>query len=319
MPLLLVILGATASGKSSLALRAALSFGGEIVNCDSVQVYRELEIGTARPSAEMQRQVPHHLYGVIAPDQYYSAGRYMAEARSICREIAGRGRIPIVVGGTGLYLRALLEGVFQGPGRSEPLRLRLHELAAEKGPHYLHRMLARKDAVAAARIQPRDRMRTVRALEVYFSTGIPISRLHSPQPEARFRQEPLTGFRILKVGLNLPRQILYDRIHRRVAEMFRAGLLEEVQRLLQKGYSPSAKAFSALGYRQVLAHLRGEITLERAVELTCRDTRRYAKRQLTWFRKEKGLFWIEKPGEDPLALEQLSDLIRSGKGYAHGV
>lgn len=308
--LLVVILGPTASGKSTLALRTAQAVGGEIVNCDSVQLYRRLEVGTAKPGAEERRLVAHHLYDVIEPDEYYSAGRYMVEARKICREIAERGNIPVVVGGTGLYLRALLEGVFTGPGRSNEMRRRLEEIQRRKGPGYLHRLLLRKDPGAGSRIQPADRVRVVRALEVYFLTGTPISRLQRLEAAPGSLEAEPYSFHILKFGLNLPRQILYDRIHRRVDEMFRSGLVEEVRSLIEERFSPDSKGFEALGYRHVVAFLRGESSLDEAIELTRRDTRRYAKRQRSWFRREKNVRWIDSPGEAPDTLALVVAILR---------
>jgi tRNA dimethylallyltransferase len=297
-PLLIAIVGPTASGKSALALATATALDGEVVNCDAMQIYRRVEIGTAKPSGEQRRMVPHHLYDIADPDEVYSAGRYMVEARRVCREIAGRGRRPIVVGGTGLYLKSLLEGVFSGPARSDELRRRLHRVADRKGPQLLHRWLQRRDPRSAARIQPLDRIRLVRALEVYLIAGAPISSLHS-------RREPLGGFTILKVGLRLPRADLYARINRRVEEMYRLGLIEEVRRLLEAGFSPESKVFEALGYRHAFGVLKGELSREAAIDLTCRDTRRYAKRQMTWFRRETDLHWVDSPGEDARAVAQL--------------
>lgn len=302
--LLITLIGPTGSGKTELALRAAQRLDAEIVNCDSVQLYRHLEIGSAKPTPEQQRLVPHHLYSVIDPEDYYSAGRYRVEARRVCSEIARRGKVPLVVGGTGLYLRALLEGVFEAPGRSEALRERLNRIAGRRGASSLHRILRKKDPEAARRISPGDRVRVVRALEVYFLTGKPISRLQGPEAPPEYRQEALKGFSILKTGLNVPREILYGRITARVDRMFRLGLVEEVESLLKKGFSAKAKAFEALGYRHVIAFLRGELTLQEAIESTTRDTRRYAKRQMTWFRKEKDIYWIPFAGDDPRALEE---------------
>jgi len=303
-PKLIVLAGPTGSGKSALAIEAALALDGEIVNCDSMQLYRKLDIGTAKPGRRERDLVRHHLFDVIEPDEIYSAGRYMVEARAACREIAARRKTPIVVGGTGLYLRALLEGVFEGPGRSEELRERLHAIADRAGVERLYRMLRRRDPDAASRIQPADRIRIVRALEVYFATGRPISDL---QPA----RNPLTGFRIIKLGLNLPRAELYARIDRRVDQIFRTGLIDEVASLLEQEYSPELKAFEALGYRAVVRTLRGELTVDEAAELTKRDTRRYAKRQLTWFRRERDMQWIEFAGEDPRALEALLERVRA--------
>ena len=312
-PLLIVILGPTGTGKSALGVRIAQTLGGEIVNCDSIQLYRQLEIGTGGPTVEQRRLVRHHLYGVLDPDEFYSAGRYMSEARDVCREIGERGRIPMVVGGTGLYLRALLEGVFQGPERQEALRERLHRIARRKGPAYLYHLLKGRDPEAAQRIQSADRVRIVRALEVYFATGKPISLLQRPEHNSGLGCQQMDGFHVLKLGLSLPRQILYDRIQRRVDRMFRSGLVEEVNQLLDRGYSRLSKGFEALGYRHTLAFLAQEMSLETVVELTCRDTRRYAKRQMTWFRREKDVHWIEFAGESPQAFEEALDVIEGAR------
>ncbi len=302
--LLVAVVGPTATGKSVVALRAAEILGGEIVNCDAMQVYRGLDIGTAKPSLEDRKRVPHHLYDLIDPADFYSAGRYMVDARCACSTITGRGAIPFVVGGTGLYLRVLLEGIFQGPGRSQAIRERLDRIVEKKGVAYLHRLLARKDPAAGQRIQARDQRRIVRALEIYFSTGSRISQLQD-------RKQPLEGLAVLKLGLNLPREVLYGRINRRVARMFDEGLTEEVRRLLDEGCGDDCKAFEALGYRYVLSVLRGELSQPEAIELTCRDTRRYAKRQMTWFRKEPQVRWIDSPGESQQALDQLLRLVES--------
>ena len=301
---LIAIMGPTASGKSALALQASRILGGEIVNCDAMQLYRGLDIGTAKPSLAEREEAPHHLYDLIGPAEVYSAGRYMVDARRACAAISDRGKIPLVVGGTGLYLRALLEGLFQGPGCSEEMRQRLNRIVDRKGAAYLHQLLGRKDPAAAERIQVGDRQRIVRALEVYFSTGSRISELHG-------RREPLEGWSVLKVGLNLPRDLLYGRINRRVARMFAEGFATEVRALLDQGFGDDCKAFEALGYRYVLEVWRDEISVPEAIELTCRDTRRYAKRQMTWFRRESQIHWIETPGESQQALEQLLAMVKS--------
>jgi len=287
---LIAILGPTASGKSELAVNLALRLGGEIVNCDAVQMVRHLNIGTAKPTPEQKNLVPHHLFDIIDPDQSYSAGAYMSDARRICRAISGRGAVPIVVGGTGLYLRALLEGIFEGPKGSATVRSRLKRIGERKGTRYLHGLLGKKDPEAALKVQPNDLIRVIRALEVIVLTGRTISDLQE-------KRKPLRGFEVLKVGIRVPRERLYDRINRRVEAMYQKGLLEEVRSVIEMGYSPSSKGFEALGYRYAAAVLKQEMTLEQAIKLTQRDTRRYAKRQLTWFRREENVLWIAGPGE----------------------
>ena len=301
-PLLLAVLGPTASGKSALALRLAEENSGEVVNCDAMQMIRYLEVGTAKPSREERLRVPHHLYDIVDPDERYSAGRYVVDARRVCREITSRENLPIIVGGTGLYLRVLLDGIFAGPARSEEIRTRLRNIAARKGAAYLHRILERRDPEAALKIEENDLIRLVRALEVWFVTGEPISALHG-------QREPLEGYSVLKLGLDMPREDLYDRINRRVERMFESGLLEEVEALIERGYRPAAKGFEAIGYRYAVAVLRDEIREAEAIELTQRDTRRYAKRQLTWFRKEDDVKWISGPGESLEAAEAAMALL----------
>lgn len=303
-PVLLAIVGPTATGKSSLALGIAKELPGEIINCDSMQLVRGMDIGTSKPSLADRAVTPHHLYDHIDPDQWYSAGQYMVESRAICREIAGRDRIAMVVGGTGLYLRALLQGVFEGPSRSQKYRRHLDQVMARGGSARLYSRLSEVDPVAAERIQAKDTVRIVRALEVYHQTGLPISDL-------QVKRRPLTGFRVVKIGLCLDRKTLYDRIGSRVRSMFRAGLLEEVQGIMDQGFSPDCKGFEAIGYRQAVSCLTGNISLEEAVEKTSRDTRRYAKRQMTWFRGESDLDWVEAPGESRKAVAQALEHVMS--------
>jgi tRNA dimethylallyltransferase len=301
-PKLLGILGPTGSGKTSLAIRLARVVSGEIVNCDSMQMIQGMEIGTAKPTLAQRQGIAHHLFDRIKPDEFYSAGQYMEEARQVCREIGLRHNTPIVVGGTGLYFRALLEGVFQGPGRSNALRDRLQRIALVRGCDHLHRILARVDPKTASRLSCQDQVRVVRALEVFFLSGRPISRW-------KVRRKRLQGFEIVKLGIVLSREILYDRINRRVREMFRAGLVDEVQRLLDEGLRPDSKGFEAIGYRTVVRFLKDEIDLETAMELMSRDTRRYAKRQMTWFRKEEGIHWIDCPGEEDDAFARAKAIV----------
>ena len=291
-PPLIAVLGPTASGKSGLALRLARRFGGEIVGCDSVQVYRFLDIGTSKVLEPEQAGIPHHLIDFLDPDREYAAGQYMAQARRVLSEIGKRGNLPIVAGGTGLYLRALLNGLFDGPSRCQPLRQRLQEQARRKGETHLHRLLARVDPDSARRISPRDRPKLIRALEVYFLTAKPLS--------AHFRAatERLQGFRLLKIGLNPPRDRLYRRIEERVDRMFAGGLVEEVRSILAKGYSPDCKPLQSLGYLQAVRFLGGAMSLRAAAEATKQATRNYAKRQLTWFRKEEKVAWFAGFGDE---------------------
>ena len=309
-PPLIAVLGPTASGKSNLALRLARRFRGEIVGCDSVQVYRFLDIGTSKVLKPKQAGIPHHLIDFLDPDQEFTAGQYMALGRRVLSEIGQRGNLPLVAGGTGLYLRALLNGLFDGPSRCESLRERLQQQARRKGDAHLHRLLARVDPDSARRISARDRHKIIRALEVYFLTAKPIS-LHF-----RDRAEKLKGFRLLKIGLDPSRDRLYRRIEEHVDRMFAGGLVEEVRSILARGYSPGCKPLQSLGYLQVVRFLQGEISLQTAVDATKQATRNYAKRQLTWFRKEEKV--IRFPGfgdEDSLGSDVeacVADFIQAG-------
>jgi tRNA dimethylallyltransferase len=290
---LIVIVGPTASGKSQLAIELAREFGGEILSCDSVQIYKYFHIGSAKLSPADQRGIPHHLMDLLEPDEPFTAGDYLRLGRQALQEIRSRDRVPFVVGGTGLYLRALLEGLFQGPGRSDELRLRLNDLAERRGNRYLHRVLERVDPVLACKITVNDRHKMIRALEVFFLTSRPLSS------HFETGRQSLEGFRVLKIGLNPPRALLYDRIERRVDQMFAEGLVKEVQSILAHGFAPGLKPFESLGYFQAARFLNGEISSPEAIALTKQDTRRYAKRQLTWFRREKECIWYDSFGSDP--------------------
>lgn len=305
--ILITVIGPTASGKSRLAIGLGSTLGGEIVNCDSMQLIRGMNIGTAKPTPMDRKKLPHHLYDLIDPGQIYDAGQYMVAARRVCREISSRGKIPIVVGGTGLYLRALLEGVFTGPGRDQELRQRLEKIGIRRGSGALIRMLKEVDPVTSERVHPADLNRVIRALEVFYQSGVPISQLQS-------LRQPIQDYKILKIGLKVEREILYDRINRRVGEMFRCGLLDEVRALLSQGYSPRTKGFEAIGYRYAASHLAGDMTLQDAIDKTCVSTRRYAKRQKTWFRKESDVRWIEDPGDAPGVLEKALAIVEEGIG-----
>lgn len=304
LPLLVVILGPTASGKTALSLHVAERLQGEIVSCDSVAVYRELEIGTAKPSKEERRRVPHHLIDIAGPEELVTAGDYSRLARQAIRDISARGHLPIVVGGSGLYLRALLEGLFPGPPRSEELRSRLRERAAERGPDYLHKILRRIDPAAAQTIHANDVPKVVRALEVSISARAPMTGLWQRG------RDPLQGYRILRVGLNPDREALYQRINQRAREMFSMGLLEETRMLMER-YGASAWPLNSLGYKQAMQYLRGELSLEQAIAAAQQGHRNYAKRQMTWFRREPDVQWVADFGSDPAAQKQIVGVIRA--------
>lgn len=315
-PPLIAVLGPTASGKSNLSLRLACRFRGEIVGCDSVQVYRFLDIGTSKVLKPDRAGIPHHLIDFLDPDQEYTAGQYMVQGRRVLSEIRQRGSLPLVAGGTGLYFRALLNGLFDGPSRCQSLRQRLQEQARRKGDTYLHRLLARVDRDSARRISSRDQHKIIRALEVFFLTAKPLS-LH-----LRAATEKLQGYRLLKIGLNPPRDQLYQRIDERVDRMFASGLLEEVQSILAKGFSPDCKPLQSLGYLQAVQFLQGRMPLQAAVDATKQSTRNYAKRQLTWFRKEENVVWFPGFGdEDSLGSEVEAyggDFIQAGARQPSG-
>jgi len=300
---LVVILGPTASGKSDLALSTAGRFGGEVINFDAVQVYRGFEIGTAKTPPEQRRGIPHHLIDNAGPAEIFTAGDYARRARAVVAEVRSRGRLPVMAGGTGFYLRAALEGLFSGPQRDENLRRRLSARAEQKPAGHLHRVLARLDPVSAARIHRNDTPKIIRAIEVRLRARSPMSALWEQG------RAPLEGFAVIRVGLNPARELLRERIAARSARMFSGGLLEEVRQLLDRGVPREARAFGSLGYRQALEHMQGLLTLEQAMEETARLTRRYAKRQMTWFRREPGVNWFSGFGDDPTIVEQVLELL----------
>jgi tRNA dimethylallyltransferase len=304
--LLVVLLGATASGKTALAIRLAEQFGGEIVSCDSVAVYREMEIGTAKPSQQERARVPHHLLDVIAPNETYTAGNYSRDARAALAEIAMRNRLPIVVGGTGLYLRALLEGLFAGPQRSEELRERLRVIAARRGGDRLAKILARLDPVSAEKIHPNDAPKLIRAIEVTLQARQPMSTAWQAG------RDKLQGYRILRLGLDPPREALYARIDARAVEMFDHGLVEETGALLAK-YGAECRALGSLGYRQAGMLLHGEVPREEAIRQTQQGHRNYAKRQGTWFRREPEVRWLRGFGDDPAAMAEAAARVKMAK------
>jgi tRNA dimethylallyltransferase len=311
-PLIVILLGPTGSGKTALSLKLAERFGGEIVSCDSVAVYRGMELGTAKPSKEDRARVPHHLIDVADPDEAFTAGEYSRQARAALREIAARGRLPIVTGGTGLYLRALTEGLFAGPARREDLRARLRASAEKRWSAWLHRLLRRLDAATAERVHANDTTKVIRAIEVCVTARKPMSTILGSGETAR---DPLTGFRILRIGLNPPRQKLppgeglYERINQRCAAMFAAGLVEETRGLLER-YGP-VKALDSLGYRQARSVLDNSMTEQEAVAAAQQGHRNYAKRQMTWFRREPEVHWIEGFGDETETARMAAELVES--------
>ncbi|MGC2818345.1 MAG: tRNA (adenosine(37)-N6)-dimethylallyltransferase MiaA [Candidatus Sulfotelmatobacter sp.] len=291
-PLLVVVLGPTASGKTALSLALAEHFKGEIVNCDSVAMYREFEIGTAKPSTDERTRAPHHLFDCVAPTDHITAGEYARQARRVLEEIKSRGCLPILVGGTGLYLRALLEGLFPGPQRSEELRERLRERATSRGSKYLHRILFRLDRAAAEKIHENDVPKLIRAIEVCLTSRRKMTALWNERG-----RDPLRGFRITRLGLDPDRPALYERINRRAQQMFETGLIEETKTLLGK-YGDAAGPLASLGYKQVGQFIRGEVTLQQALQAAQQAHRNYAKRQMTWFRREPEVHWLRGFGDD---------------------
>ena len=293
-PLVVLLLGPTGSGKTALSLALGEQFNGEIVSCDSVAVYRGMDLGTAKPTAAERAHLPHHLIDVADPDQPFTAGEYSRQARAALKAIAQKGRLPIVTGGTGLYLRALTEGLFAGPARQTELRIRFDRSRQRHGKPWLHRVLARLDPSSAARIHANDTPKLIRAIEICLTSRKPLSHVLDNQQEAR---DPLTGFRLLRIGLNPPRKSLYDRLNQRASAMFTAGLIDETRDLLAC-YGP-VKSLDSLGYRQAAAVLSGTLTLAAAIEAAQQGHRNYAKRQVTWFRREPSVYWLESFGDQP--------------------
>jgi tRNA dimethylallyltransferase len=285
-PPVIVIAGPTASGKTHLGVDLALALGGEIVNADSMQVYRGMDVGTAKPTLGERRGVVHHLLDVVDPDEEFNAAQFRGAALPLIRDIQARGKVCLVVGGTGLYIKGLLRGLFDCPPADPELRRSLTAEARTRGTETLHEALNAVDPASAGIIHPNDLTRIVRALEIYRLTGMPASRVRETHA---FRECPL---RALKLYLNVDREVLYSRIDRRSLDMVRNGLVEETGHLLEKGYSPDLKPMKAIGYRHMVAYLDGACTLEEAIRSLQRDTRRYAKRQMTWFRADPDAEWV---------------------------
>jgi tRNA dimethylallyltransferase len=306
----IAILGPTGSGKSELALHVASTFSGEVVNCDSLQVYRYFDVGTAKLPPGARQGIPHHLIDILDPDQVFTAGEYARLGRHLLEEISARGRLPVVAGGTGFYLRALIDGLFPGPQRDQALRDRLAERERRKSGS-LHRLLRRFDPAAAGRIHPRDLPKVTRALEVCLVTRRPVTELFQQGREA------LGGYRILKIGLAPGREQLYEKLDRRTTQMFETGLIEEVRGILARGFAASAKPFESHGYRQAMQFINGELKLDEAIFYAQRNTRHYAKRQMTWFRQEAGLEWFSGFGGDTQIQESVENRVREFLALSH--
>jgi tRNA dimethylallyltransferase len=302
-PLLVAILGPTATGKSALGLEIARRYGGEIINCDSTAVFRGFDIGTDKVPAGAQRGVAHHLVDIADPTEEYTAAQYARDAARVIRDVHARGRLPILVGGTGFYFRVLTRGLFPGPGRDSALRARLERSAERRGVAWLHRLLRRVDRESATRIQPRDLKRIVRALEVFFLTGRPLT--------AHFAAtvSPIPDVEVLAIGVRLPAAQIAARVARRVDEQFERGLLDEIRSLLARGIPEQARPFGGLVYRQALEHLHGVRDEAATRALITQENRRYARRQLIWFRKEPNLVWLDGPGESAAAIAAATRLI----------
>jgi len=332
-PALIAIAGPTGAGKTALALELATAFGGEIVNCDSLQLYRGFNIGTAKTPVAARRDTPHHLFDVLEPANGYSAGDYARLARQTIAEISASGRLPIVVGGSGFYLRALLEGLHELPSRDQAVRARL-QVREQRRPGSLHRLLTRLQPATARHIHPRDVQKLIRALEIRLLTSAR-DRSSPPQsekpeaigsrqapvvfPECRFskraalprparRPDPLAGYNVLKIALNPDRSLLFQRLDERVHSMFSGGLIEEVRSLLAKGATGDEKPFESLGYRQAIQYIRGEVKLEQAILSTQTGTRQYAKRQWTWCRSDPEIRWLHGFGDQPEVVRQALEL-----------
>ncbi len=287
----MTILGPTASGKTKVSLEIADILKGEIISADSRQIYRFMDIGTAKPGADERNGIPHHLIDIVNPDEYFSAADYSTKAREAIRDVLDRGKEPIVVGGSGLYLRALFKGIFKAPGKDEEFRSRLKQRAEEFGIGSLYKKLEKKDPEAAKRIGPHNLVRIIRALEVYELTGKKISDL---QKEGEY---PPEEYRFIKIGLKLDRELLYKRIDQRVEQMIEAGLVDEVKNLKEKGYDLRLAPLRTFGYKEIFQYLDGKMPLEQARENIKLETRHYAKRQITWFRKEEAIFWLDAEKE----------------------
>jgi tRNA dimethylallyltransferase len=302
---LVAIVGPTASGKSALGVFLAEQLGGEVVACDSTQLYRGFDIGTAKPTETERRGIPHHLLDVLSPGEEATAGAYRRMALEVLADLRRRARLPIFTVGTGLYLRALLEGLADAPERSVELRERLRASASRHALGHLHRLLGRLDPEASARISAGDEQKLIRAIEVCVLSQRPLSEVY------RAGRAPLEGWRAIKIGLLPPREVLYARIGARVTAMLERGWLEEVQQLLAAGHMADSKPFDFIGYRELRAHLQEKLPLVDAVASINKSTRRYSKRQITWFRRERGVYWVESFGDEPATQQATLALVRT--------
>jgi tRNA dimethylallyltransferase len=303
---LVVILGPTASGKSHLAIRLAQELQGEVLACDSTQVYRRFDVGTGKVPVPERLGIPHHLLDLVEPDEVFTAGEYGARAAAALADVTRRGKLPILTAGTGLYLRALLEGLSDAPRRSEELRERLRRKTRARGPLHLHALLARIDPQAGKRIAPRDTQKIIRAIEIRILAGKAVGEIHGAGRKA------LEGYAVRKIGLAPPRAALYDRINARVMAMIASGWPDEVHRLIDDGVPPESKPFQFIGYAELREHLASRLPLQAAMESIQQATRRYAKRQLTWFRKEPGVHWLAGFGDDGTIAAEALRLVRNG-------
>ncbi|HVB58881.1 MAG TPA: tRNA (adenosine(37)-N6)-dimethylallyltransferase MiaA [Candidatus Acidoferrales bacterium] len=302
LPRLIVILGPTASGKSSLAIALAEHLGGEILVCDSTQVYRRFNIGTAKVPASEQRGIAHHLVDLVDPYELFTAGEYRRRAIEVLESVRRRGSMPIFAAGTGLYLRALLDGLSEAPPRSDELRERLRHKCQRRGAEHLHHLLARLDTAAASRIGPRDTPKIIRALEMRLLAGKPLGEIYGAG------RSVLEGYDVRKIGLLPPRSALYARIDARVTQMLQAGWIDEVRSVAAAGVPADAKPFQFIGYSELRQHLEGRVPLEAAILQIQQATRNFAKRQITWFRKEPGVRWLPLFGDTPEALASALDV-----------
>jgi tRNA dimethylallyltransferase len=300
---LIAVLGPTATGKSALGLTLAAHYNGEIINCDSTAVYRGFDIGTDKLKPEDRCGIPHHLIDIADPTEEYTAAQFARDAAAVVRALHARGKMPILVGGTGFYYRALTRGLFPGPGRDAALRSRLETIATRRDVTFLHRMLRRVDPASALRIQPRDLKRVVRALEVYFLTGKPLTDHFAETTQ------PLPDVNVIAIALRLPATQISERVTRRADEQFARGLLDEMRGLLARGVPETARPFGGLVYRQALEHLHGIRGEAETRALIAQENRRYARRQLIWFRKEPNLTWFDGPGDSPSTIASVTRFI----------